>query len=123
MLGYGSETKGYRLYDPKRERLFFSQDVLFNECDIGVEREPNKQEQKQCVELDDLSEEETVDEPEPEEPVLRRSVRERRPPNHYGEWASVASGTLKEPATVAEAMASPEKSKWMNATEKEMVAT
>ena len=47
-------------------------------------------------------------------------MRERWPPNHYGEWASVASGTLKEPQTVAEAMASPEKVKWMNAMNKEM---
>ena len=69
------------------------------------------------MELDDLSKEEatnereTLSEPEPKEPVLRRSVRERQPPNHYGEWASVASGTLKEPQTFAEAMASPEKVK------------
>ena len=30
-LGYGTETKGYRLYDPKRARVFYSQDVLFKE--------------------------------------------------------------------------------------------
>ena len=78
------------------------------------------QKEKQCVELDNFQEEEIVSESEPEEPVLRRSARERQPPNRYGEWASVASGNLKEPATVTEAMASPEKSKWMNAMEKEM---
>ena len=77
-------------------------------------------------ELDDLSGEETACEPEvvsetePEEPVLRRSARERRAPNHYGEWASIASGVKKEPGTVAEAMASSEKAKWMNAMDKEM---
>ena len=29
-LGYGNETKGYRLYDPRRERVFYSRDVVFN---------------------------------------------------------------------------------------------
>ena len=47
-------------------------------------------------------------------------MRERRPPNHYGEWASVATGTQKEPGTVAEAMAGPKKDKWKNVMDKEM---
>lgn len=42
---------------------------------------------------------------------MRRSVRERQLPEHYGEWASVATGTLVEPTTVAEALASPDRSK------------
>ena len=116
-LGYGSETKGYRLQDPKRKRVFFSRDVLFNESNVGIEKEPSELNERQCVELDSFSEEETVSESEPE---LQRSGRERRPLNHYGEWASVAGGNVKEPATVREALASPEKSKWMNAMEKEM---
>ena len=126
LLGYGTETKGYRLYDPKRERVFYSRDVVFNESDVGIEKEPSEQKEKPCMELDDLSGEEIASEPEavsesePEEPVLRRSARERRAPNHYGEWASVASGMHKEPGTVAEAIASSEKAKWMNAMDKEM---
>ena len=31
LLGYGTETMGYRLYDLSRERVFFGRDVLFNE--------------------------------------------------------------------------------------------
>ena len=46
LLGYGSETKGYRLYGPKRERVFYSRNVVFNESDIGI-KEQNKQEEKQ----------------------------------------------------------------------------
>ena len=30
-LGYGKETKGYRLYDIKRGKVFHSRDVVFNE--------------------------------------------------------------------------------------------
>jgi hypothetical protein len=103
--------------------VFYSRDVVFNESDVGIEKEPSKREEKV---LDDLSDGETanepeaVSEPEPEEPVLRRSARERRPPNHYGEWVSVANGTRKEPGTVMEAMASSEKAKWINVMDKEM---
>jgi hypothetical protein len=70
---------------------------------VGVEKEPSKQEEKQCMELDDLSgeeianEPEAVSEPEPEEPVLRRSAREQRPPNHCGEWASASYPKSKRP--------------------------
>ncbi len=37
LLGYGNETKGYRLYDPKRARVFHSRDVQFNEFSNGIE--------------------------------------------------------------------------------------
>ena len=36
LLGYGTTTKGYRLYDPKRTRVFYSRDVLFNELERGI---------------------------------------------------------------------------------------
>ena len=31
LLGYGTETKGYRLYNPNRARVFHSRDVQVNE--------------------------------------------------------------------------------------------
>ena len=34
LVGYGSEVKGYRLYDPDR-KVFFSRDVRFNESEVG----------------------------------------------------------------------------------------
>ena len=30
LLGYGTERKGYRLYDPSRERVYYSRDVVFD---------------------------------------------------------------------------------------------
>ena len=39
-VGYGEETKGYRLYDPIRGKIIFSRDVVFNEGNswgMGVE--------------------------------------------------------------------------------------
>ena len=47
MYCYGIETKGYRLYDPKREKVFYSCDVQFNELEPCVEKEsPEKNTQK-----------------------------------------------------------------------------
>ena len=65
-LGYGCETKGYRLYDPRRERILFSRDVLFNESDHGIEGSIHAvQEKKQCVEVRMLDEEEETEHEEP----------------------------------------------------------
>ena len=40
LIGYGSEVKCYRLYDPDRRTVFFSRDVRFNESEVGL-RESN----------------------------------------------------------------------------------
>ena len=58
-LGYGSDTKGYCLYDPRHERVFSSHDVLFSESTVGIEKEPSDQEKKQSVEVDDNIDDET----------------------------------------------------------------
>ena len=39
MLGYGSTTKGYRLYDQNRKRVFYSRDVTCDEQEIGFQKE------------------------------------------------------------------------------------
>ena len=39
MLGYGTETKAYRLYDIEQKKVFFSRDVVFNENVNGIEKE------------------------------------------------------------------------------------
>ena len=129
LLGYGTETKGYRLYDPKQERVFHSRDVMFNEEKCSIEEESNGQD-KRCVNIDSLCDNESVAEGEVEslnpdteeetELLLRRSQRERQPPIYYGMQANIASGLSSEPKTVREARASPDKTKWMNAMEKEI---
>ncbi len=92
LLGSGNETKGCRLYDPKRARVFHSRDVQLNRLSYGIEVF-NDEEPKQnaYVELNfPLTEEPVINEakePEPEFEVPRRPERDRRPPNYYGEWA------------------------------------
>ena len=88
LLGYGTTTKGYRLYDPQRTRVFYSRDVLFNELERGIKE--IVQEEKRCVQLDSVTEKEPVTKDTPE-PVLRRSEKERRLPIYYGEWANMTN--------------------------------
>ncbi len=45
LLGYGTETKGYRLYDSKLAKVFYSQDVILNESDHAIEKEPDANEE------------------------------------------------------------------------------
>ena len=104
LLVYGTETKGYRLYDPEKERILCSCDVVFNKSKIGIQIEcekrfvqinypvsedeastqnTNKTEQnneKESEEID-LSSEDSGGAAEPE---LRRSTRERKHPDYYG---------------------------------------
>ena len=54
------------------------------------------------------------------EPVLRRSTRETRRPDHFGVWIYSANATEKEPTTVREALESSERNEWHTAMEKEM---
>ena len=51
-LGYGTETKGYRLYNPTQARVLYSRDVLFNELSRGVKKEPSEQRKTWYVEFD-----------------------------------------------------------------------
>ena len=49
-VGYGTDVKGYRLYDMQRSRVIFSRDVLFDEKHFGFEEnEKNKVEREQVV--------------------------------------------------------------------------
>ena len=130
LLGYGTEIKGYRLYDPERARVFHSRDVIFNEKEKGMEKAPETMyEGKRYVQIECPSIEERVDEDtepvqttseEPSVSGLRRSARSRQPPDFYGIRVNVASELLNEPTSMTEALASPDKVKWKEAMEKEM---
>lgn len=125
LLGYGTKTKGYRLYDLKHVKVLVSRDVILNESSRGIE-EPNEEETKNetpYAEFGRFPDQEPDEQPvgdELTEPVLSRPERDRRPPDYYGEWAAVTSTGLDESKTVKEALAGPDKANWMTAMEKEM---
>ena len=125
-LGYGSTTKGYRLFNLDTKKVFHSRDVIFDEFQCtSFEKESSKpDEYEKYVEVEIPCEEErevkdTVI-PEINEGELRRSVRERKPPNFYGEWVNVCSSESSEPTSVEEALNSPDSNKWKEAMKLEM---
>ena len=52
------------------------------------------------------------------EPTLRRSGRERRPPDYYGIEANTVGELQNEPASFDNVLQSSKKDKWMNAWSK-----
>ena len=115
-LGYGSDVKGYRLYDTEKGKILYSRDVIFNETqnevqkeEIVVRQEEDDSSKTETPTIDVFHSDESVSENEQPEPTVRHSVREKRPPNMYGEWVSVAHGKTAEPPSVTEAMMSDEK--------------
>ena len=126
LLGYGQETKGYRLFDPIRGKVLHSRDVRFNENEKDSEVVANRDVDHHLV-LDFSSDSETEaptdgqspDEGIPEQ-VLRRSTRERHQPNYYGREQSNLSKSRNEPTSFEEATTGPDSSKWRQAMETEM---
>ena len=140
-LGYPCNRKGYRLYDQSIRRVIHSQHVTFNESIRGVEKESIKDpattnprtvvdtitdESKalvdnpsgEMVEKDGTNDERSTEkgntEPEGEiiEPTVRRSQRETRRPNFYGELVNSAK-IISKLTTVEEASSCPEKKEVM----------
>lgn len=115
-LAYGTDTKGYRLYDCERQRVIFSRDVKFSESEFGIEKEPSDgTDELITIELssNDSAAQDT-------ETTKWQSTRERRPPNRLGERATVASEDIAEPATVREALSGPYAAQWHKAMQQEI---
>ena len=128
LLGYGQATKGYRLYDTERRKVIHSRDVRFNESvtnnDLETPNVETNNDYRLVVDLEkevdaqpqlDISPTE-AEVPEPEVPV-RRSTRERHPPEYYGRDEC---NLLEAPTTFKEAESSTDKQKWKNAMDAEM---
>lgn len=126
LLGYGQETKGFRLYDPTQRKVLHSRDVRFNENEKDSEVVTNDEANHQLTldfssdpESEVPTESHTPDEGTAE-PVLRRSIRERHQPNYYAMERSHLSEIQSEPVSIEEATTCPDSSKWMQAMETEM---
>ena len=96
MLGYGTETKAYRLYDLEKKKVIFSRDVVFDETKNVTHKDddPSKNEsgtkfvQLDCLNEDEIEEHQPLQVEEPNLP-LRRSTRQRRLPDFYGERVTI----------------------------------
>ena len=80
-LGYGEETKGYRLYDTTKGRVFYSRDVRFNETKQKLPVVPKidilKLDLLSNSEVSFKNSEEELSPNNTTEPVFRRSGREK----------------------------------------------
>ena len=127
LLGYGSDQKGYRLYDLERLRVIHSRDVVFDETsmagtqvqvkpspenvELKVEVEPSIEQEEvsnpQNNELDESPEEvpEVVNESSASAPTSRtgprRSTRVRQKPDWYSHQFTLVSTEQQDPCTVS----------------------
>ena len=117
LLGYGTETKGYRLYDPKIGKVFFSRDVIFNDVKFNEREGSMKIEDIEMIPKIELINQESYDEESDvqTDPDVRRSSRVRKPPNHYGEWVNT-----DEPKNAKDALSGVQQKEWSNAMRKEI---
>ena len=145
LLGYGTNQKGYRLYDLGHMKVIHSRDVVFDEAsmpgmekeetttryvELEIEEEPVVKETvtpnppdyvTEDIPVDEqLDEESTASNPIVSKSVLRRSTRSKQKPNRYDYNLTVASTELQDPSSVAEARSAPDKVKWEKAMEREM---
>ena len=130
-VGYGNETKGYRLFDTVRQKIIFSRDVVFNEqeyCsgsqvpegDAGHHVELELSSDEPPEEVQDMQPAESGNEQHTSPQVIRRSSRTKYRPNFYGYEANFTQSQTQEPQSVEAALSTPEKAKWLEAMEKEM---
>ena len=126
LLGYGSQTKGYKLFDQSKRKVFHSRDVTFNESkkesEVVSDNEPDHHlvvDFSSNLDSESPTESHTPVESEPQQ-VLRRSTRDRQEPNYYGREQTHFTELRNEPTSVEEATTSQESSKWLQAMETEM---
>lgn len=137
MLGYGSTTKGYRLYDRNRKKVFYSRDVAFDEQGTGFQKETQLSPEKnpvrseaekisnQPVVMDcsgDLTDENLEGE-ENQDPASapRRSGRPTREPDWFGDRVvCLFADVLDEPTNLKDALSAAEAGEWRRAMENEL---
>ena len=129
LVGHGSATKGYRLFDRKSQNVFIRKDVIFNELENekwqsdranrieGNYFELNEKQNEETNQEENFNEETTneeneihndLNEIEDEEPIqLRRSTRVSRKPDYLINSANIVE--TSNPNTLKEALDSKEK--------------
>ena len=126
-LGYGLETKGYRLYNSITKKVFFSSDVIFDEMKFpsnNKEQQENDKDSRIELEVSEVRneiEEEILPVEDQTQPnPTRRSTRQRKTPDYYGEWVNMAKQKTDEPKNVEEALNSQHREEWKEAMQNEI---
>ena len=141
-VGYLEGSKGYKIYIPETRKFIRSRDVVFRENSFGnSDRDTDseaastldivseeKQPQSDPVERIEFvaSDEEDLLPDELEE--IRenqhntRPLRNRRDPDRFGEWATIAAAVQPEPKTYKQALKHENVEQWKEAMQKEYSA-
>ena len=126
LLGYGEETKGYRLYDVNGRKVLYSRDVQFNEKSNEKEQDPpdvRDEDYKLVIGImsnntdTEVEAEEQQPDTEAQKEGPRRSSREKRQPDCFGREQGHLIGT---PITLKDATVSSDNEKWKAAMDSEM---
>ncbi|KAL5838301.1 hypothetical protein ACOSQ3_015470 [Xanthoceras sorbifolium] len=139
LLGYGEDEFGYRLWDDQNKKIIRSRDVIFNEKAMYKDRHTvdasnSEQSGPMYVDEDDVPDspitKQTVECPQPEEPVeqsslqqsdtpqLRRSSRPHIPNRKYMNYLLLTDGG--EPECYDEACQAADANQWELAMQEEM---
>ena len=124
LLGYGKETKAYRLYDPSQKKILYSRDVQFNEETKESRLDSPADDYKLIIEFPSNTIGETNEQSEDEQPdqidqtvvPIRRSTRTRRQPDYFDIPVCHLTET---PTTFKGAISSQDKKNWKVAMETE----
>ena len=142
LLGYGTNQKGYCLYDLECMKVIHNRDVVFDETSMpGIQKEATVKyvefeiDEESNVEhvtprtsdsapdmttADEQLDEEHLPTSSSSEVALRRSTRSKQQPDWYGHCVMVASTEQTDPSSVSKVKSAPDKLKWENAMETEM---
>lgn len=144
-VGYSDESKGYRLINPVNKKLVVARDVIFDEMTVleWKESSPNARnisdfapaesskagqicQSQNSSSSSKSSESDTINvSPEPAEPVLRKSTRDKKQPDRYGDFTSHYADVTNEFALFScEPQKYEEAAKdesWVKAMEEEIV--
>ena len=142
-LGYSSRSKGYRVYDLEKKKTIISRNLVFSENQrISSEGEKNTDEPVFFIPSGDSEEVRNGDESDADESdadvgdnsssaessdeeeingdegqQFRRSAREKKSPDRYGEWTSLCDEDSPEPSSYKEAIQSAKCDMWKSAME------
>jgi len=125
-LGYCSNSKGYKLYDVNKKKILLSRDVIFHESKRVTSKESENsscENTEHSIHLDESSEtsdQEIDDEVAADNHAPRRSNRERRAPDYYGEWTNFSESSVSSHSTVGEALNGSDAHLWKAAMQTEM---
>ena len=120
-LGYSNESKAYRLFDMVKKKIIVSRDVIFNENDFGL-NDSTGSKASSCDRPVEIiySDESEISDSVDNGTSLGRPIRQRKAPDYYGEWVTVANNDIGEPSSVKQALNCAEYKHWETAMQNEM---